>query len=342
MGNTFVNYNKTINILKSSKFISVECSMQGCRDNMEDEHIMSVLSIKGHYIFAVFDGHGGNEIAKHIRSHLIKIIEENEKWDTYCKTSLLEDFYGPIFDKDTLIKECLQEVFMELDRSILDSEFSEDRLLNCGTTANVVLLTPTKYYCANIGDSRSILDTECGTFYLSVDHKPNDKTEYERIHNDGGYVMRNRVDNIIATSRAFADFRFKKDMIVRSDSRVTAFPDVIIKKRTELDKYLILGCDGVWDAFSNLELTSLIKTTLENLDSERELYREKMRTFIKSLQLPQEKMQLQYEKIDKQIYQSTITSELDEQQKISIVTQIIVHECSKSNDNVSLIIVLLK
>ena len=43
-----------------------------------------------------------------------------------------------------------------------------------GCTANVVLITPDKYYIANAGDSRSALSRNSRSIALSYDHKPED------------------------------------------------------------------------------------------------------------------------------------------------------------------------
>ncbi len=44
--------------------------------------------------------------------------------------------------------------------------------INCGCTANVVIVTPKKIICANIGDSRSVLCRRGNAHPLSFDHKP--------------------------------------------------------------------------------------------------------------------------------------------------------------------------
>ena len=41
-----------------------------------------------------------------------------------------------------------------------------------GTTANVVLITKKKIYCANAGDSRAVVSQNGTAVELSYDHKP--------------------------------------------------------------------------------------------------------------------------------------------------------------------------
>lgn len=44
--------------------------MQGWRNTMEDSHIADTTTLgKGIYLFSVFDGHGGNEVADYLRDN---------------------------------------------------------------------------------------------------------------------------------------------------------------------------------------------------------------------------------------------------------------------------------
>ena len=50
-----------------------------------------------------------------------------------------------------------------------------------GCTSAVVLVTRNEVYCANAGDSRSVLAFRGNAKDLSVDHKPDDPVELARI-----------------------------------------------------------------------------------------------------------------------------------------------------------------
>ena len=79
-----------------------------------------------------------------------------------------------------------------------------------GCTANVVIVTPEQIICGNLGDSRSILARINGDVLpLSIDHKPEDKEEIDRIHKAGGYVAEMRVCGNLNLSRCLGDFTYK-------------------------------------------------------------------------------------------------------------------------------------
>mmetsp|Transcript_26528 Transcript_26528/g.33081 ORF Transcript_26528/g.33081 Transcript_26528/m.33081 type:complete len:89 (+) Transcript_26528:326-592(+) len=57
-----------------------------------------------------------------------------------------------------------------------------------GCTSTVVLITRNEVYCANAGDSRTVLASRGAAKDLSIDHKPDDPRELARIQNSGNFV----------------------------------------------------------------------------------------------------------------------------------------------------------
>ena len=55
---------------------------------------------------------------------------------------------------------------------------------------------------------------------LSVDHKPQDRREHERITAAGGTVVANRVNGHLALSRALGDFTFKQNSSVTPECQM--------------------------------------------------------------------------------------------------------------------------
>ena len=78
-----------------------------------------------------------------------------------------------------------------------------------GCTATMVLITPNEMYCANAGDSRTVMCEHGKAVELSKDHKPDLPTERTRILKAGGEVVDGRVNGMLALSRAIGDFDYK-------------------------------------------------------------------------------------------------------------------------------------
>jgi len=75
------------------------------------------------------------------------------------------------------------------------------------------LVTRDEIFCANAGDSRSVLSSGGKAIELSKDHKPDDPEESRRIHQAGGFVEEGRVNGMLALSRAFGDFEYKSNTV---------------------------------------------------------------------------------------------------------------------------------
>jgi protein phosphatase PTC1 len=93
-------------------------------------------------------------------------------------------------------------------------------------------------YTANVGDARIVLCRNGKALRLSYDHKGNDENEGKRISKAGGLILNNRVNGVLAVTRALGD-SYLKDL-------VTGHPyttETVIQP--DQDEFLILACDGV-------------------------------------------------------------------------------------------------
>ncbi|KAK7937830.1 protein phosphatase 2C isoform beta [Apiospora aurea] len=107
-------------------------------------------------------------------------------------------------------------------------------------------------YTANVGDARIILCRNGKALRLSYDHKGSDENEGKRIANAGGLILNNRVNGVLAVTRALGD-TYMKDL-------VTGHPyttETVIQ--AEMDEFVIIACDGLWDVCSDQEAVDLVR-----------------------------------------------------------------------------------
>ncbi|KAK4106305.1 PP2C-domain-containing protein, partial [Parathielavia hyrcaniae] len=107
-------------------------------------------------------------------------------------------------------------------------------------------------YTANVGDARIILCRQGKALRLSYDHKGSDENEGKRIANAGGLILNNRVNGVLAVTRALGD-SYMKDL-------VTGHPyttETVIQP--DLDEFIIIACDGLWDVCSDQDAVDLVR-----------------------------------------------------------------------------------
>ena len=236
---------KTTGVKENAQYkVGVSC-MQGWRIDMEDDHTIEIdyIDDSKSCFLAVFDGHGGTNVAKYSASNLYKLFPN---FDSYAEG----DYHA-----------ALKKSFLETDVKMLEDETM--RHDSSGATAVVVYIKGNKVYCANAGDSRAILSAGGEVFELSHDHKPNNAPEHQRINKAGGYVEFNRVNGNLALSRALGDFTYKQnDSLIAEEQIVTADPEIIEKEISEKDEFIVLACDGIWDCMTNEEVLEYVRDRL--------------------------------------------------------------------------------
>ena len=196
---------------------------------------------------AVFDGHSGKSTADYASFRLVE--------ELHASLSVITDE-----------KAAIENAFMNTDdkwRVIHRGGNFRDS----GCTANVCLITPTRYICANLGDARCVLARAGKAVNLSFDHKPYLDNEKARIEAAGSYVSGNRVEGMLAVSRAFGDFDFKKSTKAAKDHAVTAFPEIISLDRDLRDRFIVVACDGLWDVLSSQDVVDYVSARINAGDS---------------------------------------------------------------------------
>jgi len=219
-------------------------TLQGKRDENEDkhEHIINHtgenIKINPINFFAVFDGHGGKNISKYLKQNLSKYFLNKIDKKIYTKSNLLENYINLVYDK-------LQNKLIKKHPRISQS---------CGSTACVGIQYNNDLYIVNVGDSRVIKCNKSNIAeQLSLDHKPNSPIEKNRIEQLGGQIEFDGYDwriKGLSLSRAFGD--------LDCSPYVTHKPDIFKYEILFDDKFLVFGCDGLYDVLTNQDIVDFI------------------------------------------------------------------------------------
>lgn len=124
-----------------------------------------------------------------------------------------------------------------------------------------VYITESEIICHNIGDCRAVLCRSGVTIPLSFDHKPSVEAEKTRILKQGGkidfmgYIYIPNNDRMLNMSRSIGDRGLRPCIISE--------PEVIRKERSENDSFIVLACDGIWEAMSSKQVVNYINDLLD-------------------------------------------------------------------------------
>ncbi|XP_022737411.1 protein phosphatase 2C 57-like isoform X3 [Durio zibethinus] len=180
-------------------------SVQGTREEMEDDLVIRSDGLDGFSFAAVFDGHGGVSSVKFLRDELYK----------ECVTALQDGILlnGGDFNA---IKKALMIAFENADKKLLNwletiGEGDEDE---SGSTATVMLIGNEVLFISHVGDSSVVLSRSGKVEVLTDSHRPYGSSkaslqEIRRIREAGGWIVNGRICGDIAVSRSFGDARFK-------------------------------------------------------------------------------------------------------------------------------------
>ena len=226
--------------------------------------------------FGVFDGHGGESCSEYLKNNFLDYLIENKNFPHDIKMAITETF-----DK-------LEDEFFEKNK-----QKPKDQIDNSGSCALVAIMTENKIYIGNIGDSRAIMSLNNGAKVkqLSIDHKPNNLKEFERITKNGGKVYidedikedeNGKLDesklNFITEKSDFNKYKSEKEVIFRHfpshlavvrsigdikvkmpeygalKGNIIHTPEVFVYDYSPSYDFMVMGCDGIFDDLSNEEI----------------------------------------------------------------------------------------
>lgn len=219
-------------------------SIKGRRKSNEDRHNI-ILNINGDNpelnninFFGIYDGHGGTWVSKYLEKNI-----QNYYLDNKFSPPFSEEYHKKVFQliQSQLLKNALG--YSNGSTCLLNLMYKYDNAIHM----NII----------NLGDSRlSIVYTNGKSSSITRDHKPDDSIEKSRIEKMGGNIYKDSESVVrigdLSLSRAFGD----------GDNApyISQKPDVFYKKITLDTKYIIMGCDGLWDVINSEEIGQIINT----------------------------------------------------------------------------------
>eukprot|EP00301_Raphidiophrys_heterophryoidea_P001712 c10816_g1_i1.p1 GENE.c10816_g1_i1~~c10816_g1_i1.p1 ORF type:complete len:280 (+),score=60.53 c10816_g1_i1:63-902(+) len=189
-------------------------------------------------LFAVFDGHAGNECSAHLAVSSVR-----QFWQSAAKACEK----GQQRTVDAFLETTLTDMCDGLEKSFL-AKFNKAGRRD-GSCGNICVVWGKKIACANVGDSRALVLDGSTVLALSEDHKPDRPDERQRIERSGSHIEQDRkslefriAQGNIAVSRAFGNSPFKGG----SSRALIATPDIVIIDITPTMNFLLLASDGIW------------------------------------------------------------------------------------------------
>jgi len=221
---------------------------QGQRGEMEDGFVF-VDKFGGRAtsaLFAVYDGHGGRQVVDFVT----KELHEN----------ILTELRKTVSVPDAMVQAF----------NITDQEMIRRSITSSGCTACVCLLQEERHarviYTAHLGDSRAVMARGGAATRLTsmTDHKADDPMEGKRVIEAGGHIINNRVNGMLAMTRALGDFILK--MPVLPNDVVSNVPDITSTDLTQQDTFVINACDGLWDVVTDQQAIDIVNQSLRDLE----------------------------------------------------------------------------
>jgi len=167
------------------------------------------------------------------------------------------------------VKEAIKSAFAACDVELLGLCRARCWCDGCCVVGVVVdrECSSARCYCINLGDSRAFAavqpdSSSMRAVPLSKDHTALDAKERKRVLSAGGFVEGGRVCGSIEVTRSLGDVRLKP--------MLSSVPDVTSFSVGPEQRFVLLGCDGLWKAFSGQQAVQHLAERLPKMDQRRQ------------------------------------------------------------------------
>ncbi|CDW75013.1 protein phosphatase 2c containing protein [Stylonychia lemnae] len=237
-GNTR-DYNEDRFIVKENASMPDKCS--------------AIQSWKKINLYAVLDGHGGDQCVDYVKEHLFKEITKDQNFTEGNFKQSLSQACNRI-EKNFFEK--IENAFNEEKESDYDAKIDKS-----GTCATILMFINRVCYIGQIGDGRCVVSKDLSQNIMQVtrDHKPNDPIEKERIVSNGGSVY-SVIPGRLSVARTIGDIESKIAKYGGKSGVIVSQPDVHSLKINDNFDFMIIGCDGIFDSLDNDYLVRLVWT----------------------------------------------------------------------------------
>jgi len=188
-----------------------------------------------HILYGVFDGHGGDQVAKLCAEKFSKELQKELKLTPEPSIAIRTAF------------------------SKLDQHAAQLCPTTAGATVAIAVPLGNRLWFANCGDALSMVRLKNGsTLLTSQEHKV--EMEADRIRKLGGLITYDdgcaRINRLLNVGRSIGDHHLKQFVI--STPYITSIPLAAVE-------YFLIGTDGLWDVYTKDGLRTEIAELQEQL-----------------------------------------------------------------------------
>jgi serine/threonine protein phosphatase PrpC len=265
-------------------FISVDLKVQK-PDNLDIKDFPQIS------YFSIFDGHKGSKFSKFLKENFLTFFLKNKNFTKDIRISLLSTL------------KIIEKQFNKKYNSNLNEKIEES-----GSCVLILLVVENQMYITNLGSSRAILSLNNGskTKPLTIDHKPNNQKEYNRIlenkgnvyYDDDEYTFKERNLNNIKLIKKFEDFdkymiqndfpvfrtfpyhltytrslgdiKLKNEELGGKEGILISEPEIFILDLTNNEyDFIVMGSEGLFNNLNNKDVIEGCWFIIKNMRKER-------------------------------------------------------------------------